>query len=198
MLSIKDNVVNEISIKKSKFITYIFRVDSIFDVNSYLSDLNNKYHDATHICYAYIIDGVKRFSDNGEPGGTAGMPILNVLENNNLDHILCCVVRYFGGIKLGTNGLVRAYSSSVSKAILNCSIVNLVSGKLCSIQFKYDDTKFIDSILKNSVIINKVYDTLVSYSFKISIDELDRKCNELNKLNLNILDDCFIEEVQKN
>lgn len=196
MLSIRDNVVNEISIKKSRFITFLYRVDSILEVDSYLSSLNSKYSDATHICYAYILDNVKRFSDNGEPQGTAGMPILGVLESKNLNHVLCVVVRYFGGIKLGANGLVRAYSSSCSEAILVTSIVSLVSGKLCSISFSYDNTKFIDSILKNSIVVNRVYDSLVSYIFKISLDELSRISDELNKYgNLSVLEDCFIENL---
>jgi len=195
MLSIKDNVVNEVSIKKSRFITFLFRVDSTLDVESYLSFLSNKYSDATHICYAYIIDNVRRFSDNGEPQGTAGMPILSVLDNKNLNHILCCVVRYFGGIKLGANGLVRAYSNSCSEAIDCSSIINLVSGKLCTISFKYDDTKVIDNILKDSIVVDRVYDLLVSYTFKISLDELSRICDELSKYGyLKILEDCFIDK----
>ena len=195
MLSIKSNVVNEISIKKSRFITYLFRVDSINDIKDLLSNLSVTHSDSTHICYAYIVDNVKRFSDNGEPGGTAGMPILNVLESNNLDHILCCVVRYFGGIKLGANGLVRAYSSSTSLAISNSIIVDLVLGKLCSLEFNYDDTKMVDSLLKSSIITNKKYDDKVCYCFKISTNDFLMMKSDLSKFgNLNILDDCYIEK----
>ena len=172
MLSIKNNIVNEFVIKKSRFITFLFRVDDIDSVNVYLNDLNIKYKDATHICYAYIIDNVKRFSDNGEPGGTAGMPILGVLESKKIDHILCCVVRYFGGIKLGANGLVRAYSSSCSEAISNSSIVSLISGSVCTISFNYDDTKIIDSLLSKALIINRDYNDKVVYTFKIDFDSL--------------------------
>lgn len=195
MLSISDNVVNEISIKKSRFITFLYRVDSITEINDYLSFLNQKYSDATHVCYAYILDNVKRFSDNGEPGGTAGMPILGVLENKNLNHVLCVVVRYFGGIKLGANGLVRAYSSSCSEAIMCSNIVNLSLGKLCIISFCYDNTKVIDNLLKNCFIIDKSYDSLVSYTFKISLDDLDYISDELLKYgNLSILEDCYINK----
>ena len=194
MLSIKDNVVNELSIKKSRFITYLFRVDTLDDIKLRLNELNSKYKDATHICYAYVIDNFKRFSDDGEPQGTAGMPILNVLESKNLDHILCCVVRYFGGVKLGSNGLVRAYSNCVKSAVDCSSIVNLVLGKVCSIEFKYDDTKLIDNILKKSIIIDKNYDKFVSYTFKICNDELDNRINELDKLgSMIVTGDCFIE-----
>ena len=194
MLSIKDNTVNEFVIKKSKFITYLYRVDDVDGVNTYLDFLNNEYKDATHICYAYIIDNVKRFSDNGEPGGTAGMPILGVLENKSLDHILCCVVRYFGGIKLGANGLVRAYSSSCSEALSNSCIVDLVPGNICSISFNYDDTKSIDSLLSKSIIIDKVYNDKVFYKFKIDFDNLNIIKNELLKYDLNIIDECYISK----
>ncbi len=195
MLSINNNIENEISIKKSRFITFLYRIDSINQINNYLSNLNNKYNDATHICYAYILDNIKRFNDNGEPNGTAGMPILSVLENKNLNHILCVVVRYFGGIKLGANGLVRAYSSCCNEALNKCNIITLIPGKICTLDFKYDDTKIIDNILKNSIITNRVYELLVSYTFKISINELCSIKNELNKIgNLKLLNDCLIEK----
>lgn len=192
MLSIKDNIINEVIIKKSKFITYLYRVDDIDGVNTYLDFLNNEYKDATHICYAYIIDNIKRFSDNGEPGGTAGMPILGVLENKKLDHILCCVVRYFGGIKLGANGLVRAYSSSCSDAISNSCIIDLVIGNTCTISFNYDDTKVVDSLLSKGVVINKVYNDKVTYTFKIDVESFESLKSELLKYDLNVIDECYI------
>jgi len=195
MLSIRNNIVNEFIIKKSRFITFLFRVDNVDDVNKYLDDLSIKYKDATHICYAYIIGNIKRFSDNGEPGGTAGMPILSVLENKKIDHILCCVVRYFGGIKLGANGLVRAYSSSCNEAIDCSSVVELIPGCLCNIIFNYDDTKTVDSLLVNSNIISKKYYDKVSYDFKIDSSYLDGIKSELIKYcELKIIDNCYIEK----
>ena len=122
------------------------------------------------------------------------MPILNVLENNNLNHILCCIVRYFGGIKLGAGGLVRAYSNSCSEIILKSSIVNLVPGKLCSISFNYDNTKIIDNFLKDYV-ISKNYDFLISYEFKIADEFLDNFSNELSKYGeFKVISDCYIEK----
>lgn len=192
MLSIKSNVVNEIIIKKSRFITFLFRVDNEADIKKYLDDLSNNYKDSTHICYAYILDNVKRFNDDGEPGGTAGMPILNVLENKDLNHILCCIVRYFGGIKLGANGLVRAYSNGCSDA-LDCSeFVSLLPGKICSIKFKYDDTKIVDSILRDCFIIDKKYEDDVTYVFKIGTDSLSSIIS--NSFDLKIIEDCYIEK----
>lgn len=190
LLSIKDDVLNEVIIKKSKFITFLFRVDCSDDIKNHLDQLSLKYKDATHICYAYILDNVKRFSDDGEPGGTAGMPILNVLESKGLNHILCCVVRYFGGTKLGANGLVRAYSNGCCDALGCANIVSLFPGKICSIRFRYEDTKVIDNVLRDCSIINKEYGNDVIYYFKISINNL----SILNNYDFEIIDDCFIEK----
>ncbi|MGM9850084.1 MAG: IMPACT family protein [Bacilli bacterium] len=190
MLSISSNISNEIVINKSRFITFLYRVDSLNDISKYIDDLSLRYKDSTHICYAYILDNIKRFSDDGEPGGTAGMPILNVLENKNLNHILCCVVRYFGGIKLGAGGLVRAYSNSSSKILDLANIIELTPGKLCSISFKYDDTKIIDKLLSDCNIINKEYNDYVTYLFKSDFEFI----NTLSKYDVKIIEDCYIEK----
>ena len=110
-----------IEIKKSKFYSYLYNVNSANDVAKTLENLKKEHKKATHICYAYkIVDGVEivKFSDDGEPSGTAGRPILNVIEKKNLKNVLICVVRYFGGIKLGAGGLVRAYSKCASSLFL--------------------------------------------------------------------------------
>ena len=104
-------------VNKSKFIANIFSVDTIDDVNKYLNIIKSKYRDATHHCYAYIIGNNKRFNDDNEPNGTAGKPILDCLEKNNLNHTLCIVTRYFGGIKLGASNLLRAYLNSATECI---------------------------------------------------------------------------------
>jgi len=190
MLSISSNISNEIVINKSRFITFLYRVDSLNDISKYIDDLSLRYKDSTHICYAYILDNIKRFSDDGEPGGTAGMPILNVLENKNLNHILCCVVRYFGGVKLGAGGLVRAYSNSSSKILDLANIIELIPGKLCSISFNYDDTKNIDKLLSDCNIINKEYNDYVTYLFKSDFEFI----NTLSKYDVKIIEDCYIEK----
>ena len=100
MFTIK-NIENTITINKSKFITNLISVNNIDEINYNLNIIKNKYKDATHNCYAYIINNNKRFSDDNEPSGTAGLPILDCLEKNNLNYVLCIVTRYFGGIKLG-------------------------------------------------------------------------------------------------
>ena len=101
MKIVKDEVINEIIIEKSRFITYLKRVDNIDEANDYLAQIKKKHYDATHHCSALIIDEVMRSNDNGEPSGTAGVPILDVLKKNDINKTICVVVRYFGGIKLG-------------------------------------------------------------------------------------------------
>lgn len=194
MLSINENVVSEIYIKRSRFITFLFRVDSINDIEEKLLFLSNKYNDSTHICYAYILGGIKKVSDDGEPSGTAGMPILNVLDSKKLDHILCCIVRYFGGIKLGANGLIRAYSNCTSSAIALTNIIQLIPGKLCRISFEYCDTKSIDVLLNDCIIVDKSYDLLVTYNFKISLDLFDSLIDEFKRYNFVVISDCYVEQ----
>lgn len=108
-------------IKKSKFIGYLFSLNDESDIKTILDFLKNEHKKATHICYAYKFSKGKvlvKASDDGEPSGTAGRPILNVIEKKNLDNVMICVVRYFGGILLGAGGLVRAYTKTASGLFL--------------------------------------------------------------------------------
>ncbi len=106
-----------LEIKKSKFIGYYFEVDHVNEVKEILENLKKEHKKARHIPYAYKIDNDIKKSDDKEPSGTSGMPILNIIEKNNLNHTLIAVVRYFGGIKLGAGGLIRAYSNTAKEVI---------------------------------------------------------------------------------
>ncbi len=106
-----------LEIKKSKFIAYYYEVDSTKEVKKILEDLKKEHKKARHIPYAYKLDQEIKKSDDKEPSGTSGMPILNILEKNNLNHTLIAVVRYFGGIKLGAGGLIRAYGNAAKEVI---------------------------------------------------------------------------------
>ena len=180
MKSIKKEITNEIIINKSRFITVLTNINDINNVKEKLENIKKEYKDATHYCYAYIINNHEKCSDNGEPSGTAGMPILNVLKQNNLTNILCVVIRYFGGIKLGAGGLIRAYSSSASEALNKANIVNLVKGYKIIIEFSYDNIKQIDYLLKN-IQIKKDYSNNITYTFKIKEEKLNKIENELSK-----------------
>ena len=110
-------IENEIIIKKSKFITKLYEIVDVDKVKTIIDELNKEYKKATHIVYAYSINGKEKAVDDGEPSHTAGLPILNVIHIKNLNNILIVVIRYFGGIKLGAGGLTRAYSKSASEII---------------------------------------------------------------------------------
>lgn len=109
-------------IKKSKFIGFCVKVSTTIEVENFLIELKKEHKKAKHIAFAYILKNphLEKCSDDGEPSGTAGRPILNVLQKRNLSDCLICVVRYFGGIKLGAGGLVRAYGKSASEATIKC------------------------------------------------------------------------------
>lgn len=101
-------------VKKSKFYAYNYEVDGISDVNEIIDNIKKEHKKARHIVYAYKIDGIEKKYDDGEPSGTAGMPLYNIINKKDLNHILIVVVRYFGGIKLGAGGLLRAYNTAGS------------------------------------------------------------------------------------
>lgn len=179
MKTIKNEIVSTLIINKSKFITVLTRVVNLNEVNESLIEIKSTYKGATHYCYAYIIDQNKKASDDKEPSKTAGMPILNVLEKEDLNQILCVVIRYYGGIQLGTGGLVRAYTKSVTNALLDASLNDLVNGFSLVVTFTYDNTKNIDYILRNAEIISKTFDEEVTHTYNISFDEYELIKDEL-------------------
>ena len=181
MKSIQKEITSEIIINKSRFITILTNINDIDKVKEKLEEIKKQYKDATHYCYAYIINNHERCSDNGEPSGTAGMPILNVLKQNDLTNILCVVIRYFGGIKLGAGGLIRAYSTSASVALNKATITNIVNGYNITIEFSYNNLKQIDYLLKN-IDIKKDYQTNITYNFNITETKFNQIENELTKL----------------
>ena len=121
MFTIKEKTVNEIIIQKSRFICVLDKLENKDDLENILKEIKNTYKGATHYCYAYIINSSQKYDDDGEPSGTAGNPILNVLKFNNLNNVVSIVIRYFGGIKLGAGGLVRAYTKSVTECLKLCN-----------------------------------------------------------------------------
>ena len=159
MFTIKNDLNGELIVNKSRFITYVYKVNNVLEVNEKIDALKAKYKDATHYCYSYIIDNIKRFNDDKEPSHTAGMPILNVLESKNLNYVLAVVVRYFGGVKLGAGGLVRAYTNAVSNTISNEAIIPIKKMLKKRITFDYY------YILKENKITYKEFDKNIIYEF---------------------------------
>jgi uncharacterized YigZ family protein len=165
ILEIENNGSTEIVINKSKFLCFSFIARTEEEAKEILNDLNHKYCDATHICYAYKIGGTEKASDNGEPQGTAGKPILDCIKKKNIQNVLVVVVRYFGGIKLGAGGLIRAYSNC-AKSVLDIS--NTKQKFACNkISFSVDFSKQKD--LKVFLNDSKILKNEISYAEKISV-----------------------------
>lgn len=165
MKTIKENVKNEIIIKNSKFITILIKIATEEEVKEQLKEIKQQYPKATHYCYAYkILDNIKKQSDDKEPSKTAGMPMLNVLDKENITNVLAITIRYFGGIKLGAGGLVRAYSNSVKEALEKAEKIDLVKGYLCKITFPYNKENEILRTIPKENIIEKTYLNNITYT----------------------------------
>ena len=192
MKRISNNIENTIIIKNSKFITNLFIIENIEEVNKYLNLIKDKYKDANHNCYAYIINNIRKCSDDGEPSGTAGIPMMKVLEHKELNNVLVIVTRYFGGIKLGAGGLVRAYTNSVSKALDIVNIIDTIKGYNIDISFNFNDIKHIDYLLKDIKILNKEYKDIVKYNLNASNNLLE--ILKQNNIKYNIIKEIYIEK----
>ena len=158
----------EIVEKKSRFIAEVHPVTSEEEAMEILEQTRKQYWDARHHCWAYIIGrnpAAERMSDDGEPAGTAGKPILEVIRGRELTNVLVIVTRYFGGIKLGAGGLVRAYSKSVLEAIEASEIIEVEYYDVYNIAFDYSDLKDIEREIRNSklTIIQKYFGEKISY-----------------------------------
>lgn len=181
MKQIKENILTEITEKKSKFLTSLIHVETIDDVNFHLKEIKRLNPNARHNCYAYILDNqnIQKSNDDGEPKGTAGVPILEVLKHYNLTNVLCVVTRYFGGVLLGKGGLIRAYQSGASSALKKASFYEeaLKSVYLISIPYSlYDSLKHY--LNTKAVIINETFleDILLEFYFlKGNIEKLQTK-----------------------
>ena len=142
-VTIKNNVTSEFVEKKSKFIGNLYYVENTKEAEEIIKNVKKKYFDAKHNCIAYrvIEEGkiIERFSDDGEPQGTAGSPMLNILQKNGLVNVLIVVTRYFGGILLGTGGLVRAYQNSLMLAIEKTEKITKCLGESLNITLNYSD-----------------------------------------------------------
>ncbi len=178
----KEETINTIVIEKSRFICYMKRVRSEDEYRQYVSEIRKKHHDATHVCSAMICHNIRRSSDDGEPSGTAGAPILNVLDKNGLDETCALVVRYFGGIKLGAGGLIRAYSSATSECLkIGKLAMDAVLNKY-QLKLSYETANRIERYLReHSILIDTIYDTDVTYIFALEDESVIEKIKEFTK-----------------
>ena len=180
MFTIDNDITNEIIIKNSKFICIIHKIYNIDDIDLYLKTVKDLYKDATHYCYAYIINDIKKFNDDGEPNGTAGSPIIQVLEKNNLNYVICIVIRYFGGIKLGAGGLIRAQSKSVVECLKLSNIKELIKGYNVDIIFNYNYINTVNYLLKECNILNKEFNDNITYNLNVDSNLYNQLKNDSN------------------
>ncbi len=181
--------------KRSKFIANIFKINSVEEAENKLQEVKKKYYDARHNCFAYIVEdeGIlkKKFSDDGEPSGTAGSPILNVIEKNELCNVLIVVTRYFGGILLGAGGLVRAYTESAAKAVNETNILEKEEGYEVEIVINYQDLdKFKYYCNQNKIkIVDIKYLENIICKIEVTKEEKEKlEDYKYNEMNINILE----------
>lgn len=183
MYEIEKDFYNEYIVNKSRFICLLFKISNIIEINDLINKTKKNYKGATHYCYAYIIDNKEKCSDDGEPAGTAGVPILNILQKNNLTNILCVVVRYFGGIKLGAGGLIRAYSSAVNETLKLVNIRKYIEYKIIKISTNYENIKTVEYKLKKYEILDKNFSDNIKITLKVPLTDLNF-INNLEKNNI--------------
>ncbi len=185
MKYIKDTNVTNLIINKSKFITTIFRVNSIEEINNYLALTKKKYYDANHNCYAYALginQEIQKCSDDGEPQKTAGSPILDVIKKSNVTNVLIIVTRYFGGVLLGSGGLIRAYSKSASNALENLNYYELQSLTEITLTLTYKDHNNIVTFLNDYNILDSSFNQNVILKMgilKTKVPDFIKKINDL-------------------
>ena len=166
--TIAEPILVEQHIKKSKFLTYLAPVKTEDEAKDFLASIKKEHHKATHHCSAYICDEIERSNDDGEPASSAGLPMLQTLQGSNMNYIIAVVVRYYGGVKLGVGGLIRAYSSSVQQALDAAIILEPLLVETYKIRFPYESINDIEVHLEDqATIISRDYDEAVSYTIEI-------------------------------
>ena len=177
---IKEECTNTIVIEKSRFITYLEYCENEEQYKEYLKTIKKKHYDATHVCSAFLGKDTRRSSDDGEPSGTAGVPMLSCLDKHGMENTAAFVVRYFGGIKLGAGGLIRAYSSSVSEAIKQADLVEDRIFNQYTIALNYETANRIDYLLnKECEEVETEYSENVKYTFLTNDEKVLNRIEEL-------------------
>lgn len=175
-ITIKNQHTYEEIISKSRFITYLFVVNDEAEAKQRIQEIKAKHKDANHNCSAYTIGDqhqIQKANDDGEPSGTAGVPMLEALKKNDVHNVVAIVTRYFGGIKLGTGGLIRAYQGGVSSAIQSIGKVEIKNALKYNVTMSYENTgKFEHSIAsKPFVVLDTIYTDKVSYIIQLVTED---------------------------
>ena len=185
--TIKSKSEGQIREKMSRFISFAIPVTTVSEAKAAIKEYQNIYHDARHVCWAYMLEPDRTLwlsNDNGEPSGTAGKPILGQINSYELTNILIIVVRYFGGIKLGTSGLIAAYRAAAKEAIDNAEIVEMHDMASLTVRFPYLAMNDVMRALKRSEaeIVSQVFDNSCEITLSIRKDHLDAIRQNLNNI----------------
>jgi uncharacterized YigZ family protein len=199
-MKLKNNFNHTIIIEKSKFITYLSRIENEDEAKNFIIKIKKMHPDARHHCSAFVCNKnntLQRSNDDGEPKGTAGSPMLNVLNKFGIKNTVAVVVRYFGGIKLGTGGLIRAYSNSVSQALDLAPKVKSLTFSKYKITVPYSYNNKIESYMRNNVEkYNIEYDLDCSFTFLTANKNVNSDILEITsgKYFINYIEDIIIEK----
>lgn len=191
--TIKENTSYELIEKKSKFIANIYYIESIEEAENMIKETKKKNYMARHNCFAFSVHTergiVSKFSDDGEPSGTAGSPILNIITSKNLCNILIIVTRYFGGILLGTGGLVRAYTGTSVEALEKCEIIEKDQGLIAIFETIYPDLeKFRYYLKQNNInIIDIEYKENIYLKVEIMRNSLEKIIENKKDFNFTVI-----------
>lgn len=186
-VTVRQRGKDEIIINRSRFIGCVCPCETEEEALSFLQEIRNSYHDASHHCYAYIVgtnSGIMRYSDDGEPGGTAGLPIMDVMRGRQIVNCCTVVVRYFGGILLGTGGLVRAYTQSSKTALEAAGIVRMehTSHFLCDIPYScWDSVRHAAESLPVHI-LTPDFAATVTFTLSVRSADASRVLDELSRI----------------
>lgn len=188
MYFIKNEGLNKITINKSDFICIIKPIHNLFEIKMAINEAKKTYNGATHYCYAYILGNNEKYNDDGEPSGTAGNPILNVIKNKNLNNIIVIVIRYFGGIKLGAGGLVRAYTKAVTECLKTVELKVPIEYINIDIYISYENANDLYKYINDEYIKSKEFNEKIKFELLVPTNIYEKIKSNLKLISLDIIE----------
>lgn len=195
--TILENYFNQIEIERSKFLGYAIPIQNEEQAKEEIAKIRKEHPKATHHCYAYILKDKQKSNDDGEPSGTAGIPILEIIKQFDLENVLVVVVRYFGGIKLGAGGLIRAYARSCKEVLLSSKIHEIKTLPTVLLKFDYNFISIMENFISKHQlkILDKQYNMQAEYLLLVEDEQISNKINDYMQGKIEIIQKENIEYV---